>query len=119
MGVIGEIALAIVCGALANELFAWGPSLSELLLKVAVDWMPPELRKRIREEWRAHLDDLPGGLSKLTAAAGFLLSAFKINVRIRTSRVRLRAESRQGIEPRLFVSYSSDNSGEMDRLLVS
>jgi hypothetical protein len=30
----------------------------------------------MREEWRAHLDVLPGGLSKLSAAAGFLLSTF-------------------------------------------
>ena len=41
--------------------------------------MPPELQERMREEWRAHLAAIPGGLSKLTAASGFLLSTFKIN----------------------------------------
>jgi hypothetical protein len=33
---MGIIVLAIVCGILANELFAWGPCLSNLLLKIAV-----------------------------------------------------------------------------------
>ena len=32
---MGMIVLAIVCGILANELFAWGPRLSDLLLKIA------------------------------------------------------------------------------------
>jgi hypothetical protein len=73
---MGMIVLAVVCGILANELFAWGPCLSDLLLKLAVNRMTPRLRERMREEWRAHLDVLPGGLSKLSAAAGFLLSTF-------------------------------------------
>jgi hypothetical protein len=70
------IVLAIVCGILANELFAWGPRLSDLLLKIAIKRMPAKLQERMREEWQAHLDTLPGGLSKLGAAASFVLSTF-------------------------------------------
>ena len=68
------IVLAIVCSILANELFAWGPRLSDLLLKIAIKRMPAKLQERMREEWQAHLDTLPGGLSKLGAAASFVLS---------------------------------------------
>jgi hypothetical protein len=73
---MGMIILAIVCGILANELFAWSPRLSDLLLKIAVNRMSHKLQDRMREEWQAHLNALPGGLSKLSAAAGFLFSTF-------------------------------------------
>jgi hypothetical protein len=48
---MGMIVLAIVCGILANELFAWGPRLSDLLLKIAVNRMSLKLRERMRGEW--------------------------------------------------------------------
>src|SRR5207237_9699927 len=73
---LGMCGLVFGCGIRANELFAWGPRLSDLLVKIAVNRMSPRLRDRMREEWQAHLDALPGGLSKLSAAAGFLLSTF-------------------------------------------
>jgi hypothetical protein len=48
------------------------------LLKVAVNRTSPKaLRERLGEEWQAHLDALPDGLPKLSAAAGFFWSTFR------------------------------------------
>jgi hypothetical protein len=92
------IVLAIVCGILANELFAWGPRLSDLLLKIALKRMPPKLQDRMREEWQAHLDTLPGGLSKLGAAASFLLSTFWGFRRYREDETPIEIEERIAVE---------------------
>jgi hypothetical protein len=100
---MGMIVLAIVCGVLANELFAWGPCLSDLLLKIAVNRMAPRLQERMREEWRAHLDVLPGGLSKLSAAAGFLLSTFWGFRRYREDETPIEIEERIALEVALAV----------------
>lgn len=48
--------------------------LPQRLKELAVCRLPPGIAERIAEEWQAHLDALPDGLSKLTAAAGFLFS---------------------------------------------
>jgi hypothetical protein len=95
---MGMIILAIVCGILANELFAWGPRLSDLLLKIAVKRMSPKLRERMREEWQAHLDALPGALSKLSAAAGFLFSTFWGFTHYREDETPIEIEERIAIE---------------------
>ena len=101
---MGMIVLAIVCGILANELFAWGPRLSDLLVKIAVNRMSPRLRDRMREEWQAHLDALPGGLSKLSAAAGFLLSTFWGLRRYRGDETPIEIEERIALEVALAIS---------------
>jgi hypothetical protein len=92
------IVLAIICGILANELFAWGPRFSDLLLKIAVKRMSPKLKDRMREEWQAHLDTLPGGLSKLGAAASFLLSTFWGFRRYREDETPIEIEERIALE---------------------
>lgn len=92
------IVLAIICGILANELFAWGPRFSDLLLKIAVKRMSPKLKDRMREEWQAHLDTLPGGPSKLGAAASFLLSTFWGFRRYREDETPIEIEERIALE---------------------
>jgi hypothetical protein len=101
---MGMIVLAIVCGILANELFAWGPRLSDLLLKIAVNRMSLKLRERMREEWQAHLNALPGGLSKLSAAAGFLLSTFWGFRRYREDETPIEIEERIALEVALALN---------------
>jgi hypothetical protein len=105
---MGMIVLAIVCGILANELFAWGPRLSDLLLKIAVNRMSPRLQERMREEWRGHLDALPGGLSKLSAAAGFLLSTFWGFRRYREDETPIEIEERIALEVALALNQQRD-----------
>jgi hypothetical protein len=105
---MGMIVVAIVCGILANELFAWGPRLSNLLLKIAVNRMSPRLRDRMREEWQAHLDVLPGGLSKLSAAAGFLLSTFWGFRRYREDETPIEIEERIALEVALAINQERE-----------
>src|ERR1700730_12027350 len=102
------IVLAIVCGILANELFAWGPRLSDLLLKIAVSRMPLKLQDRMREEWQAHLNALPGGLSKLSAAAGFLLSTFWGFRRYRQDETPIEIEERIALEVALALNQERE-----------
>jgi hypothetical protein len=105
---MGMIVLAIVCGILANELFAWGPRLSDLLLKIAVKRMSPRLQDRMREEWQANLDALPGGLSKLSAAAGFVLSTFWGFRRYREDETPIEIEERIALEVALAINQERE-----------
>jgi hypothetical protein len=89
MGVVEWIVLAIL-GLLAaslrklltDELKAWLPSLIEMILLFAVKKAPVSLRDRYAEEWRAHLNEIPGELTKLSAALGFVCATRKMNAAI-------------------------------------
>jgi hypothetical protein len=105
---MGMIVLAVVCGILANELFAWGPRFSDLLLKIAINRMSPKLQERMREEWQAHLNALPGGLSKLSAAAGFLLSTFWGFRRYREDETPIEIEERIAFEVALALDQERE-----------
>jgi len=63
---------------LADEFKAWQPSLLSSILAVAVRALPPSRRNRCEEEWKSHLDTLPGDLSKLIVACGFIFAAWRI-----------------------------------------
>jgi lipopolysaccharide/colanic/teichoic acid biosynthesis glycosyltransferase len=73
--------LALLCAAfaqvLADEFKAWRPKLSEFLIKIAVKRLPGIDRSRYEEEWQAYLDEIPGDLSKLVIALGFVLAAWR------------------------------------------
>jgi lipopolysaccharide/colanic/teichoic acid biosynthesis glycosyltransferase len=69
---------AVVVKLLADEFKAWAPSLSSTLLEMAVRGLPAELRERFSEEWRGHLSDVPGDISKIVVACGFVLASLDI-----------------------------------------
>jgi exopolysaccharide production protein ExoY len=48
------------------------------ILAVAVRALPPSRRDRCGEEWKSHVDTLPGDLSKLIVACGFIFAAWRI-----------------------------------------
>jgi hypothetical protein len=77
--VVGAIAVNLI----ASELFAWGPRLSEWLMRCAVRRLAPEMQDRMREEWAGHLQTIPPGLWRIVAAAGFYLATHQINVALR------------------------------------
>ena len=68
------IVLAAVTSAIArlagDELKAWNPRVTSLLVRLAVSRLPRQDRQRYSEEWRAHINDVPGELWKLCAAIG-------------------------------------------------
>jgi hypothetical protein len=76
---------AVALNVIASELFAWGPRLSEVLMRCAVRRLTPEMQERMQEEWAGHLHTIPPGLWRIVAATGFYLAAHELNV---TPRVR-------------------------------
>jgi len=76
---LGAVALNLI----ASELFAWGPRLSECLMRCAVRRLTSEMQERMKEEWVGHLQTIPPGLWRVVAAAGFYLAAQEINVALR------------------------------------
>src|SRR5690349_15378191 len=71
LGVIG----AACSRLLADETKAWLPWLTEWLIQRAVSRLPDNDRPRRDEEWRSHVNDTPGDLGKIFAAAGFCRAA--------------------------------------------
>ncbi len=98
---LGAIAGGILINLIASELFAWGPWLSELLLRRAVQRLAPEMQHRMHEEWTGHLQAIPPGLWRIVAAAGFVLATHQINVALQ---VRDRPTRRQRKQPLTMVS---------------
>jgi hypothetical protein len=72
---VGAVVGAILINLIASELFAWGPRLSEWLMRCAVQRLVPGMQERMREEWAGHLQAIPPGLSRIVVAAGFLIAS--------------------------------------------
>jgi lipopolysaccharide/colanic/teichoic acid biosynthesis glycosyltransferase len=71
---------ALVSGLLKEELKAWSGWVVERLIKWSVARLPESQRARFQEEWRSHINELPGEIGRLYAAAGFILGARRISV---------------------------------------
>src|SRR5438270_12654672 len=82
--------------------------LPQRLKELAVCRLPSGIAERIAEEWQAHLDALPGGLSKLSAAAGFLLSTFWGFRRYRGDETPIEIEERIALEFALAISQERE-----------
>lgn len=78
MGVTGFI-LTVIAGMLGallrSEIEAWAPPLARRLIGLAVRMSPPEMRDRLREEWSAYVEQVPGYVGKVIAATGFVRAA--------------------------------------------
>jgi hypothetical protein len=79
LGVIGIWILSVVAAALSrvlsDECKAWMPSLAKWLIRRAVAWLPEDQRERYAEEWLSHINEIPGDISKIVAAMGFIWAA--------------------------------------------
>jgi Bacterial sugar transferase len=62
----------------ADQIAASIPWLIEHFLQRAIDRLPSEQRERYSEEWRSHINDVPGDLGKLVSSLGCLLAAGRI-----------------------------------------
>lgn len=70
MGLILVIVTGVIASLIANELLAWAPRLSRLLLRRAIKRLPEDLRPRYDEEWNAELQHIPGRLGQVAFALG-------------------------------------------------
>ena len=69
VGVVFAIFVSVAGKLGADEFKAWAPWLTERLIDLAVAGLPEDQRSRYAEEWRSHVNDVPGDLSKIFAAA--------------------------------------------------
>jgi hypothetical protein len=74
IGVIG----AAIARVLAEDFKEWTPFFVDKLIRLALSKLPAEHRERFAEEWRSHVNDVPGQIAKLWVAVGFNLAALTI-----------------------------------------
>ena len=74
MGVV----VTILLGVLACEVYGWLPRVADALLSWAVSRLQAESRERYREEWQAHLSDLPN-VARVIEAVSFHWATRGIN----------------------------------------
>jgi len=65
----------VVATIVATEMEAWNPVVIRGVIKFAVARLPESKRERFREEWPAHIDEVPGQMAKLVVAIGFVFAA--------------------------------------------
>ena len=75
---VGGVMTGILSRLVGEELQAWMPRIREHFLRLGVKHLPRNKRKRFAEEWRSHINEVPGEISKLATAAGFLLASRRI-----------------------------------------
>ena len=75
---MGRFLASLLSDLCAAEIAAWLPWIALKITQVAVRALPEAQRERYDEEWRGHLSEIPGALTKLGIACGFLCAAIKI-----------------------------------------
>jgi hypothetical protein len=78
---MGRFLASLLAGLCADEVMAWLAWIAFRITRVAVSVLPEAQRERYAEEWRGHLSEVPGSLTKLGIACGFLYAAIKIRPR--------------------------------------
>ncbi len=91
----------------AAEIEAWVPSFVGAILKLAVSRLPGRHRGRFDEEWRSHINDVPGTLGKFVTATGFFFAAYKI------------ASAERTIEPLRIALLRADIDATVGQALVA
>src|SRR5579864_8528161 len=76
---IGGIIYAALSRQIADEFKAWTPWIVERLLSRAISQLPRSRRRRFEEEWRSHVNEVPGQIGKVVVALGFLSAARKMS----------------------------------------
>ena len=63
---------AVISRLLADEATPW---IVGALIRRAVDRLPEEQKERREEEWRSHVNDIPGDLGKIVTTLGFAVAS--------------------------------------------
>jgi hypothetical protein len=78
---IGAVFLAVFSRLIADDIREWTPRATAWLIDMAVRRLPECYRERLAEEWRGHVNDVPGCASKLWVAVGYTIAARSIGRR--------------------------------------
>lgn len=70
-----EFLISALVGLATIELYAWLPTFSTWLLRIAVKQLPDQDKERCLEEWSAALEALPNTLAKVCHATSLLYAA--------------------------------------------
>jgi len=71
---------AALSRVLADDLKAWRPRLVDLLIRRATARLSAAERPRYEEEWRSHVDEVPGETAKIAVASAFLLASIRMSL---------------------------------------
>jgi lipopolysaccharide/colanic/teichoic acid biosynthesis glycosyltransferase len=88
----------------ADEFKAWMPWVAERFVRKAVAGLPEDQRERFGEEWRSHLNEIPGEIGKLVVAFGFIFAAWKMSSILKIEHSR--GWVRDGLKRTVDVSFS-------------
>jgi len=85
---LGAILANALSRQLVDEFKAWVPWLTRSLISVGACILPKTERTRRIEEWASHLEEIPGEISKILVALGFIAAGFWIRYESR-DRIRI------------------------------
>ena len=95
MGYLIDIVIGVISDLVTEELTARVEPVARWLIGKAVERLPADDRERFREEWFAHLEEVPSGFRKLWHAFGCYLCAAKVaSVLVRQPKLSRRARVR-------------------------
>jgi hypothetical protein len=81
------VLLPILLGLLAIELWAYQPTIQQMLLKLACALLPPGERATRHEEWQAYILEFPGELTRTFLAFGCFRAGVRISLRHVTAKL--------------------------------
>jgi hypothetical protein len=88
MGYLIDILIGVISGIVTGELSAHVEPMARWIIGKAVERLPADDRDRFREEWVAHLDEIPGTVRKLGHALGCYIGATAITQVLERQRKR-------------------------------
>jgi len=71
----GGIFAAAISRIVADDIREWASWATERLIRRALRKLPARFQQRYDEEWRSHLDEVPGTTAKLFVAFGYVRAA--------------------------------------------
>lgn len=100
-----EILIALLIALLAFEIKSWFPKVLSATISLASQRLPKTKRARYKEEWSAHLNEVPGAVAKIWQAVGFLLASGRMFPRWQRALAHRRATKRANLATRTTVRF--------------
>jgi lipopolysaccharide/colanic/teichoic acid biosynthesis glycosyltransferase len=69
---------AAISRQMTDEFKSWAPWIVRHVIDRAVSMLPKDQRERFAEEWRSHVNEIPGDIGKLIVALGFLVASSRM-----------------------------------------
>jgi hypothetical protein len=93
---------ATLTGLMTDEFKAWIPWIIQRIIRRSIGRLPQTQRKRFEEEWRSHVNEIPGEVGKLVVAFGFLSASSKMSANAGYARIAAVRIVKRGLD--VFLS---------------